>query len=312
MRSLKTTLVVAGLALGLMCAVPSQSRELSIYAGEEAASRGVTLSPWGGGAAVETTLNGLVSNRSIQLNVPSLYSGGMMVFANPIEIADPSVLSQYDYLLFDLKFKSLTPLGLTDPGSKPTGTGEYKQLPADYYGNFYYEDLPMVPKIRRMRVVLWSADGRAVSHTGIVVPRATDEEGWFSVAMPLAAFGIKSPGQGFKLARIAVGADFADTVWLGQLRVVTDDTPIYVESIDDQDVGAGDIVVLKGDAEAGHTPITYTWDFNSTDGIQDDGFGPLVQMTYSKAGTYTVTLTAKDPDGIKKPASTKVKIAVNE
>ena len=35
-------------------------------------------------------------------------------------------------------------------------------------------------------------------------------------------------------------------------------------------------------------------------------------MTYSKAGTYTVTLTAKDPDGIKKPASTKVKIAVNE
>jgi len=184
--------------------------------------------------------------------------------------------------------------------------------PVVYYlsGNYYDDDPIMVPKARNLRVVLTSADGKSLGHMQAIVNKAGDEEGWFTVAVPLAALGLNEQTGGFALSRLGVSLDFPDTFWIGRIRVITDESPIYVDPMDEQTVGSGDTLVMKAEAEAGITSLVYSWDFNAADGIQEDAVGQLAEMMYKTAGTFTVTLTVRDPDGIKKPVTTKVKIEV--
>ncbi len=56
--------------------------------------------------------------------------------------------------------------------------------------------------------------------------------------------------------------------------------------------------------------IYYSWDFDLSDGIQEDATGLIVSHTYSTPGEYTATLTITDSEG--KTASSNVKITVND
>jgi len=49
-----------------------------------------------------------------------------------------------------------------------------------------------------------------------------------------------------------------------------------------------------GSSDPDGDALTYSWDFDSTDGIQTDATGPTPSHTYTVAGTYTVTLTVSD------------------
>ncbi len=292
-------------------ALPGAAREVLLYRGDPLDVAGIEVSAWGDGSARESQEPGITGTRSIEFNTTGLFSGAFLTWRNPVEIADPSTISRFDYLVLRLRFNQMTRLGIEEPNLAPNTRGEFRSLPVDFYGNVFGEDLPMVPRVRRVRVILHSADGRIVSHTVPVVHKATDEEGWFAVALPLAGFGLTAQSNGFPLRRMAISADFPDKIWIGDIRVSTDDSPIYVESLDDQDVGTQDIIVLVGSAEAGVTSLIYSWDFDDKDGIQDDARGRVVQVVYRRTGTYTVTLTVRDPDGIKQPASTKAEIVVN-
>lgn len=287
-----------------------QAREVMVYSGDSISSLGITLQSYGSGTSTENTQNGVIGTRSIQVTTTGLYAGGLISFAKPIEIADPSTIAKDDYLEFIIKFGATTPLGLTYSNRAPTGTGEYLPLPSDAYTGEDLSELPLVPKARHLRVILYSSDGRVVSHTEIICNKPADEQGWYSVSLPLAAFGLTSASKGFPLIRIAVAADYPDTLWIGEIHVVTDDTPIYVESLGDLQPAAGDQMVLMGHAEAGRTPVVFSWDFNAKDGIQQDAVGQVVEVVYKNAGNYKITLTAKDPDGIKKPASTQTEVEV--
>jgi PKD repeat protein len=41
-------------------------------------------------------------------------------------------------------------------------------------------------------------------------------------------------------------------------------------------------------------PLTYSWDFDASNGITEDATGPTPSHTYATAGTFTVTLTVTD------------------
>ncbi len=43
--------------------------------------------------------------------------------------------------------------------------------------------------------------------------------------------------------------------------------------------------------------LNYSWDFDDTDGIQEDARGLFIDWTYEKEGSYTVTLTVDDGNG---------------
>lgn len=307
-------IAIFSLAAAVFAAVvaggPCLAREVVLYGGEPLSGSGIKVYPWGSGTISEDSTKGVTTSHSIQVSSGGLYAGGYLYFAKPVEIADPSAVGQHDYLEFVINFKSLTRLALDSYNKAPTGSGEYRPLPADFYGNYYDDEPIMVPKARAMRVTLNSADGKALGHMQAIVKKALDEEGWFTVAVPLSALGLTRESGGYPLNRIGLALDYPDTFWIGSIRIKTDDSPIYVEPLDEQTVGAQDTLVMKADAEAGITSLVYSWDFNSADGIQEDAVGQLAEMMYKNPGAYTVTLTVKDADGIKKPVSVKVKIEV--
>lgn len=295
----------------VMAAQPALARDVSIYLGETAAQAGLQLTSWGSGSAKESTSEAFIGSRSIEVVTGSLFSGATISFIQPVEIADPTAISQYDYLELMIKFKTTVPLGISQPTPVPTWANVFKPIPGDYVG-FFFDDLPRVPRMRNLRVVMQSDTGRSVAHMGVVTTKAIDDEGWVSVALPIASFGLNQSSGGFKLRQMKISGDYSDTFWIGQIRVIKDDTPIFVSNIEfSMDVvSAYDLVVLKGEAEAGRTSLLYSWDFNAEDGIQEDATGQLVEVLYKKAGTYTITLTAKDPDGIKQPVSRTAEIYV--
>lgn len=293
------------------CLGNAGARELVLYSGESLSAANIQVYDWGSGSISESNEPGMVGSRSIELESSSLYNGGFIEFGRPVEIADPAAVSVYDYLVLWMKFETLTPLGIEDPGMNLTATREYRPVPMNTWGGYYMEEIPQVPKVRKVRVVLYAADGREAAFTTKVMAKQIDEEGWFAVALPLQRFGITAESGGFQLARMAVGADYQDTMRIGELRVQTDDSPVYVDLLDDQDVGPFDLIMMKGTAEAGVTSLDYEWDFNASDGVQRDAAGQFVQVLYRKAGEYTVTLTVRDSAGIKAPATTTATIYVN-
>jgi PKD repeat protein len=51
-----------------------------------------------------------------------------------------------------------------------------------------------------------------------------------------------------------------------------------------------------GSSDPDGNALTYSWDFDATDGIGADATGPSPSHTYSATGTFTVTLTVPDDD----------------
>ena len=76
-------------------------------------------------------------------------------------------------------------------------------------------------------------------------------------------------------------------------------------------VGKGTEVVLQSTAEGGATPLVFIWDFNSTDGLQEEATGQAVRHKFRQPGTFKVTLTVKDIYGLKTPWVGTLDVTVN-
>ncbi|WP_082093090.1 PKD domain-containing protein [Methanosarcina siciliae] len=64
-----------------------------------------------------------------------------------------------------------------------------------------------------------------------------------------------------------------------------------------QTVPFGSTVYFNGSESTGNNIVSYSWDFDASNGIQQDATGPIVNHTYETAGEYTVTLTVTDANG---------------
>ena len=78
----------------------------------------------------------------------------------------------------------------------------------------------------------------------------------------------------------------------------------------DQTVNEGDLVNFDGSGSSDNVVIvSYSWDFDASDGIQVDATGQSASHTYPDNGVYTVTLTVKD--GGDNSAMDNLKVTVN-
>jgi PKD repeat protein len=111
---------------------------------------------------------------------------------------------------------------------------------------------------------------------------------------------------------LAVFGDRYQQFFIGEISVLTDDTEIVVDPLDEPIAAINDQITFTGTAQGGASTLKYSWDFDAKDGIQEDQVGQVVTHTYRKAGTYKVTLTVADLDGLKKPSTTSVDVEVAE
>jgi hypothetical protein len=126
---------------------------------------------------------------------------------------------------------------------------------------------------------------------------------WVHMAIPLSALPFPSTAtDNAQLKGLIVAADGPATLYLGEIRLIDDNTPITVSPLDEQDVATGDVVTLQGDGDGGASALKYSWDFDTQGTFVDHAEGQTVTHRYTKPGDYKVTLTVSDLDGIKKQA----------
>lgn len=280
-------LMLIGLAVG-QCGA---AEERAIYEGNPGAELGMTFGAWGSGTAEETSEEIIANSKSIKIVSQGFYSGGRIEFGKPVLIySDASLDAMYLRLMISFK-------------TKETISSLYD-----------YGETRNHPTVSKIRLVLYP-EARDQSPIEVIIPVATaDQDGWWPIAVPLSVLKSLAKSENLKVRRMIISSDIPDTIYIGEMRIIKDTTPISVEPLEPQPTSptSYDTVVFTSVAAGGLTPLVHSWDFNKNDGIQEDATGEQVTRIFGKSGDYVVTLTVRDHFGVKKEATTSAPVFVND
>ena len=291
-----TIFLVAALAGALSAQAGPSDREVYIYRGTPLAQSGISVGSWGSGKAVESadSTRVLSGSRSIKITTQGLYAGGRLDFAQPVTLFSEGI-DPTRYIVFAFYFEDQQVIDLA------------AQNPV-----YSYEVEPYtIPKAGTVRFVFVSDNGLSVAAEEPTNPLDPDDN-WCRVAVPLAKFKVAGDPQEFKLKRLLVFTDLPTTLYLGEIKLVTDTTPIKVEPLSSQVVIIYDEVLFPAKASGGVSSLKYSWDYDASNGIQEETTGPIGRYTYVRGGEFKVTLTVSDADGIKQPVSVTTTVSVND
>lgn len=162
--------------------------------------------------------------------------------------------------------------------------------------------------LRSFRIVLYCEDGLFVSEGFPFEMQTVMGERWYSVAIPFQTF--KGKGNGV-VKRMLICTNSPQTLYIGQISVTVDNTPITV-AVPSRNITArvNTLVRFYAVGSAGLSTLRYTWDFDDSNGLQEEAIGQVVFRSFPKVGAYNVTVTVSDLVGIKKPAQEKIKLEV--
>ena len=336
------TITAFGAAAALLAATgrpASASPSVTLYRGEPAIASGLQLGGWGSGEALDTSVEAFSGSNSIKLTTDSYYAGGRLIFQNPLDITQ-QFTDPFTFLEMAIKFlpgRIRTGPGGTIGGSDytgPTGPGG----PPGYGGSRGPGSQPgsipggigvpggvgdssdpnsallITPDTQRLRVLLQFEGGTSVAEDLPLIRFPTSEPGWVRVAIPFTQFKGAPRMASYRLQEMRIFGDAPDTFFVGQISTVTDNDPISVEPLEEQVVSVNDRVEFVANAEGGISGLKYSWDFNKSDGIQEDAIGPRVNHVYTKPSPenkpYIVTLTVSDISGAKRPVSVETTVEV--
>jgi PKD repeat protein len=125
-----------------------------------------------------------------------------------------------------------------------------------------------------------------------------------------ASYTYTSPGS--YIASVNV-SDYrkASTICMLNVSVIKNDAPVAVINSPDQGK-TGELIPFDAsdstDANGAYEIVSYSWDFDARDGLGSDTTGKTVSHTFTKGGTYTVTLTVKDKHNAEGTATADIRI----
>lgn len=169
-----------------------------------------------------------------------------------------------------------------------------------------------VPVFKTLRVIVTTTDGKKSEAYLPVSSSSAGENGWKNIGLPLQAItGLDRTNKVIK--EIAFSGDATATFYVGELRVVSDTTPIRADILGNRtyNLALGDQLILNGSGTGGASILKYSWDFDNTDGIQADAENQQVVYRFRKPGKFKVTLTVTDSFGLKAPATATIEVTVN-
>ena len=274
---LRSVAAVVALSVGL-----SAVAQITIYHGSGSETAAMTLSPWGNGTIAETKDVAKDGANSIKVVTRGLYQGGIMSLKTPVDLkpsaADPNFLLDIQVAMAE--------------GSSG-GTSDTSPFP------------------KQLRIVIAFDDGK-MTEIYFPVYRSYHTAGrWHGYAVPVCKIPKFADSSG-KLSAIGFYADIPATMYVGNIAVVNDSTPLNGEIYSQYtNIGREDEIPFAVSADAGDTQLKFYWDWDDKDGVQKDSEGPFVWHRFRNPGEYTVTLTIEDAFGVKKSFSTTVKITVN-
>ncbi|HUV04617.1 MAG TPA: PKD domain-containing protein [Armatimonadota bacterium] len=270
--------------------------ELVIYGGD--ASQGnLTLGNWGGGVCRESTKNTYAGSKSIEITPKGLYQGGRLDFTIPLDLAT-WFNSRDAYLQLVTRFREgqapqdAWTIGLTATPTSGTGTTG--------------------KQVKRVHMMLNFDGGPATECQVDLNAFKMSEGGWMTVSFPFTALKGKLNLPAYRLRRLVITGDGAEPFYIGEIRVMRDTTPLQADAGEEKEAGRNYTIVFHASAQTGASAVKYYWDFDDQNGIQEEAIGDVVYHRYPKAGDFVVTLTVCDIFGLKTPATSTVKVRVNE
>lgn len=321
---------------------PTQPDDTQLYAGQPLDLAKLTLSSWGGGS-VEDNAHASVTNAGHSLKVTTLdaYQGAKISFQTPQSLGN--LTDPTRFIVFTLRLTADTRFQATQlPTENAPSAGQPRLMLAQY------PQRPMPPGMMPPEMLppgmTPPSPGSSVPQTAPPVPpqqltfvhftftlangaqadvlrpypdlSQTDagagSEQWVDVGVPLAALHF-APGAGNSpLQSITIGGNNYAVFYVGQIKLIQDQTPITCFAGDTIAAAPGEPVTLHGIANGGVSALKYSWDFDASDGVTEQAVGQTVTTLYYKPQDYKVTLTVSDMDGLKKPATSTVTIHVQQ
>jgi hypothetical protein len=325
MKTLLTTATLAALAVAAQAQV--------IYAPTIAlADQKISLSAWGSGTITETTEMAYDGGGSVRVSSRNFFQGGIMHFENPVNLSGPSA-DKANMFLITLSAPAATTVdsggaaggGVKGGGGGATlGTGGGGGGAAAGLGGGAAggqtgggqaggteRQVTFDTTLTKVRMIITTSDGKKSEVFVDLSGALANSRGWKSVGVPLVSIpGFDRTNKMVK--SIAFSGDTIGTFYVGELKVVNDTTPLYVEpSVFELNLALGDEITLSAYGSGGSSQLRYTWDFDAADGVDVDAEGQYVRRRFRKPGNYTITVTVHDQFGLKKPHSSTIKVVVN-
>lgn len=312
MRTLSRTAVI--LAVTGLAAVSFGQR---IYSANSALpDQHIYLLPWGSGTISESDDFAFEGTTSIRVSSRNFYQGGIIILGDPVDLSDatsvPSNLLHFTIQapVGQVTFTSGSGTGSGNAGggtSGPGGTGGGVAGGAGGGQTTTTEDTTL----SKVRVVITTTDGMKSEAYIDLTSAIPSTSGWKAAGIPLAAIsGFDRTNKIIK--SMAFSGDTIGTFYIGEVKISNDETPLYVDAnYFELNLALGDEIIFYAYGTGGATPLKYSWDFDSSDGVQVDAEGQSIKRRFRVPGDFVITLTVHDKFGFKKPYSTTIKVTVN-
>lgn len=326
--------VIHAFCMGSLLALGTLANAQTIYEPTKSVKdQGINLQGWGSGAIAEADEMAFNGPFSIRVSSRNFFQGGKIEFTKGVNVSsqfnDKSNLLRFT---FNVPSSSAPATGGGRAGNAGGGgrggsmgigggggaagsggtLGAGGDGGAGSAGNPGQASSSAVEKsLSKIRVVFTTSDGKHGEAYLDVTNAIKDEKGWFSVAIPLQVIqGLDKTNK--TITSIALSGDAVSTMYLGQVEIVKDTTPVFGESsFQDLNLAFGDEVTFSATGYAGSTPVKFLWDFDSSDGVTIDAEGQSVKRRFRREGSFTVTLTIVDIYGLKTPYKTTINVTVN-
>ena len=306
-------IVALALASATACALAQTG---SLYNGQPLVNSGGKIASWGGGKIEESKDTSLVGGQALRIESANMFQGGLIMLGAPADL-NPASQNKNTLLTLGLYVMGTSGSsgGSSGGGMSPQGSGGGKGRMGTagggggqgYGGQAGGDSTSVTKAMSKVRVVLKTSDGKL---SEAILPVSTSGK-WIRTSIPVASIpGFAKTNK--MVTAIALGSDAPAFFYVGEISTAQDTTPIqgYLTTTD-LNIGKGTEVVLSGSAEAGSTPLEYVWDFNATDGMQDESMGASIRHKFRTPGNFKVTLTIRDIYGIKQPWTGTINVTVN-
>ena len=273
---------------------PANNKEVVIFKGDDPTVDGIELDGWGSGKASKSNEKLLLGAWSIKVATQGLYAGGRIDFTRPVALFSNGI-DNSRYIQFTFFFPDTRVIN-----------------PAAGTNSAYDVESYIKPKANKLRFMFVSESGATVS---VEEPTAAidPDDNWMRVAVPIGKFKSIGDAKEFRLKRLLIFADVPNTtMYLGEMKLLTDNTPIRVEPLDSQTLAIMDDLFMTAVAQGGVSSLKYSWDFDKTNGLQAESTDKITHYIYTRGGEFTVTLTVSDVDGLKAPVTVTSNISIND
>ncbi len=324
MKSTLSAFILLGFASITVAQAP-----LFLYSpGRSVKDQAISLIGWGSGTIVETDEAAFEGTTSVRVSTRNFFQGGLMNFANPVNLSasftDPNNLFMFALMVPDTSTTMGGGPG-SGPGASPGRGGEGEGGPGAGAGAGIGAGVggggaagtgnsaSQAPDtVNTLRFIITTTDGLKSEAYIPVNTSQSGERGWRQVGLPLRA--VTGFDRTNKIVQsVGISANATAAIYLGELRVLSDATPIYGETaLTDMNIGSGQTVNLTASGSGGATVLKYTWSVESSDGTSFKFEGQSIARRFRKPGTFKVFCTISDVHGLKKSYSTSpVTIVVN-